>query len=53
MLHGSSQSGAAMLNAGFAGELFGPGQPLDAAKYYIILPERAGPRPNRQSRRTG
>jgi len=26
----------------FAGELFGPGQPLDAAKYYIILPDAIG-----------
>lgn len=42
MLHGSSQSGAAMLNPLFAGELFGPGQPLDAAKYYIILPDGLG-----------
>jgi len=42
MLHGSSQSGGAMLNPAFAGELFGPGQPLDAAKYYIILPDGLG-----------
>src|SRR5476649_556804 len=42
MLHGSSQSGPALLNAGFAGELFGPGQPLDATKYYIILPDGLG-----------
>ncbi len=42
MLHGSSQSGTALLNAGFAGELFGPGQPLDAAKYFIILPDALG-----------
>ena len=42
MLHGSSQSGPAMLNPAFAGELFGPGQPLDATKYYIILPDALG-----------
>jgi homoserine O-acetyltransferase/O-succinyltransferase len=42
MLHGSSQSGPALLNPGFAGELFGPGQPLDASKYYIILPDGLG-----------
>ena len=42
MLHGSSQSGGAMLTPAFAGELFGPGQPLDAAKYYIILPDGLG-----------
>ena len=28
--------------ANFAGELFGPGQPLDAAKYFIILPDDIG-----------
>jgi homoserine O-acetyltransferase len=42
VLHGTAQSGAAMLSPGFAGELFGPGQPLDAAKYYIILPDAIG-----------
>jgi homoserine O-acetyltransferase len=39
VLHGSGGSAANMLTAAFAGELFGPGQPLDAAKYYIILPD--------------
>ncbi|HTR87697.1 MAG TPA: alpha/beta fold hydrolase, partial [Reyranella sp.] len=42
ILHGSSQSGTAMLTPAFAGELFGPGQPLDATKYYIILPDGLG-----------
>lgn len=42
VLHGTSQSGTAMLNPVFAGELFGPGQPLDAARYYIILPDAIG-----------
>jgi homoserine O-acetyltransferase len=42
MLHGSSQSGTALLNPGFAGELFSAGQPLDANKYYIILPDGLG-----------
>ncbi len=42
VLHGTGQSGAAMLNPGFAGELFGAGQPLDATKYYIILPDALG-----------
>ncbi len=42
VLHGTGQSSAAMLNPAFAGELFGPGQPLDAAKYYIILPDALG-----------
>jgi homoserine O-acetyltransferase len=31
-----------MLTPGFAGELFGPGQPLDASKYFIILPDSIG-----------
>jgi len=42
MLHGTNQSGAAMLTASFAGKLFGPGQPLDATKYFIILPDGIG-----------
>jgi homoserine O-acetyltransferase len=42
MLHGSSGSGATLLTPGFAGELFGAGQPLDAGKYYIILPDGLG-----------
>src|ERR1700685_2515870 len=33
ILHGTSGSGASMLTPAFAGELFGPGQPLDARKY--------------------
>ena len=37
VLHGSGGSAANMLTPAFAGELFGPGQPLDAAKYYIII----------------
>jgi homoserine O-acetyltransferase len=42
VLHGSGGSAASMLNAGFAGELFGAGQPLDATKYYIIIPDGIG-----------
>ena len=42
VLHGTGGSAASMLNASFAGELFGPGQPLDAAKYYIIIPDSLG-----------
>ena len=37
VLHGTTGSGMVMLNPGFAGELFGVGQPLDASKYFIIL----------------
>src|SRR6201995_4377820 len=39
VLHGSGGSAASMLTASFAGELFGPGQPLDASKYFIIIPD--------------
>jgi homoserine O-acetyltransferase len=42
ILHGTGGSGAGMLNANFGGQLFGAGQPLDAAKYYIILPDCIG-----------
>jgi homoserine O-acetyltransferase len=42
ILHGTAGSGATMLTQDFAGELFGPGQPLDASKYYIILPDALG-----------
>ena len=42
VLHGSGGSAATMLTPTFAGELFGPGQPLDAAKYYIIIPDSVG-----------
>src|SRR3979490_1695429 len=42
VLHGSGQSAANMLTPGFAGELFGSGQPLDASKYYIIIPDGIG-----------
>jgi homoserine O-acetyltransferase len=42
VLHGTTQSGAAMLAPTFGGELFGAGQPLDAKRYYIILPDSIG-----------
>jgi homoserine O-acetyltransferase len=42
ILHGTGQSGAGLLTPAFAGELFGPGQPLDATRYYIILPDALG-----------
>jgi homoserine O-acetyltransferase/O-succinyltransferase len=42
VLHGSGGSAASMLTAGFAGELFGAGQPLDASKYFIIIPDALG-----------
>src|SRR5207248_1492793 len=42
VLHGSGGSAASMLTPGFAAELFGSGQPLDASKYYIIIPDGIG-----------
>ncbi|MEJ0077939.1 MAG: alpha/beta fold hydrolase [Alphaproteobacteria bacterium] len=42
VLHGTSQRAAAMLTPAFAGELFGAGQPLDASKYFIIIPDALG-----------
>jgi homoserine O-acetyltransferase len=41
-LHGTTGSGLGALTPAFAGELFGPGQPLDATKYFIILPDAIG-----------
>jgi len=42
ILHGTGGSGKTFLQAVFAGELFGPGQLLDVARYYIILPDGIG-----------
>ena len=42
VLHGTAGSGSGMLTPAFAGELFGPGPPLDAAKYFVILPDAIG-----------
>jgi homoserine O-acetyltransferase len=42
VLHGTAGSGTSMMSAAFAGELFGPGQPLDASRYFIVLPDAIG-----------
>jgi len=42
VLHGTGGSARSMLTPDFAGELFGPGQPFDAARYYIIIPDALG-----------
>ncbi|MGH7025634.1 MAG: alpha/beta fold hydrolase [Caulobacteraceae bacterium] len=42
ILHGTGGSGTQFLRPQFAGELFGPGQLLDTAKYFIILPDDIG-----------
>jgi len=42
ILHGTGGTGKQFLQPQFDDELFGPGQPLDAQKYYIILPDNIG-----------
>jgi homoserine O-acetyltransferase len=42
ILHGTAGSGANFLSKDFGDEFFGPGQPLDASRYYIILPDALG-----------
>jgi len=42
ILHGTNGTGAGFLRPDFAGELFGPGQPLDAATHYLIMPDAIG-----------
>jgi homoserine O-acetyltransferase/O-succinyltransferase len=42
VMHGTGGTGGQFTGRNFAGELFGPGQPLDVAKYYVILPDDIG-----------
>src|ERR1700730_3400935 len=42
ILHGTNRRGGVFLVPSFAGVLFGPGQLLDTAKYYLILPDQLG-----------
>ena len=42
LLHGTSGTGKNFLAPGIAGNLFGPGQPLDVSRYYIVLPDGIG-----------
>ena len=42
LLHGTTGTGKSFLDPSLAGELFGPGQPLDAARNYVILPDGIG-----------
>jgi homoserine O-acetyltransferase len=42
ILHGTGGTGATFLSPQFAGELYGPGQPLDITRYFIILPDGIG-----------
>jgi len=42
IMHGTGGAGTQFLNDRFAGELFGPGQPLDTAKFYVVLIDDIG-----------
>src|SRR5262249_13718957 len=42
LLHGGGSSAAGVPTPAVAGQLFRPGQPLDATKYYIIIPDGIG-----------
>ncbi len=42
VLHGTAGSARGLLTPAFGGQLFGPGQPLDASRYFIILPDALG-----------
>ena len=42
ILHGTGGTGQQFFQPQFAGVLFGPGQLLDAARYFIILPDGLG-----------
>ena len=42
ILHGTGGTGAQFLRPQFADALYGPGQPLDITKYFIILPDSIG-----------
>jgi len=42
ILHGTTGSGTQFVRPEFAGELFGKDQPLDATKFFIVLPDGIG-----------
>jgi homoserine O-acetyltransferase len=42
ILHGTTGDGKQFLRDTFAGRLFGPGQLLDASRYFIVLPDGIG-----------
>ena len=42
IMHGTTGSGAQFSRPEFAGELFGKDQPLDATKFFIVLPDEIG-----------
>jgi homoserine O-acetyltransferase/O-succinyltransferase len=42
IMHGTGGSSAQFMQPIFAGQLFGPGQPLDPTRFYIVLPDDIG-----------
>ena len=42
LIHGTTGTGKEFLAEGFRDVMFEPGQPLDAGKYYLILPDAIG-----------
>jgi homoserine O-acetyltransferase len=42
IMHGTGGHGGSLVRNEFAGELFGPRQPLDAARFFIVLPDGIG-----------
>jgi homoserine O-acetyltransferase len=42
IMHGTTGSGAQFIRPEFGGELFGKDQPLDATKFFIVLPDGIG-----------
>ena len=42
VLHGTGGTGKQFLSPQFANELYGPGQPLDLSRWFVILPDNIG-----------
>src|SRR5579871_6172517 len=42
VMHGTGGAGTSLIRPSFTGELIGPGQLLDASKYYLIFPDDIG-----------
>ena len=42
IMHGTTGSGASLINPEFAGQLFGPAGLLDAERYFLIIPDGIG-----------
>jgi homoserine O-acetyltransferase len=42
VLHGTAGSARSLLTPAFGGQLFGPGQPLDASRHFVIIPDALG-----------